>query len=225
MAAARRRGLREKARRAHIKDYSASRARVSRSPPLAQRLWSESIFSSGRADACADSRGTRGRTRSLASRGHPRRPHPPPHRPQRAQGRCRAREAVHASRLRHVPVRRAPLPLAPPWRAFFPFLLADSRSFPPPLARRAAPNPPDASPRPHLTRRRRKRSLRAWFRPGRVVDRRTSAYSGQLRWQRERALHLQVVGVNARDGVGSSPTPFTATNSCVISASDLTRRA
>ena len=133
-AAARARGLREKARRAHIKD-TVRRARVSRSPPAcpASLVRVDLLLGSGRRPALTPA--GRGRTRSLASRGHHNAPIPTPHRPQRAQGRCRARGRVPPSRLRRCAGASSAAPPSRRLGAFFPFLLADSRSFPPLLSR------------------------------------------------------------------------------------------
>ena len=155
-AAARARGLREKARRAHIKD-TVRRARVSRSPPAcpASLVRVDLLLGSGRRPALTPA--GRGRSRSLASRAAITTPPSPP----LTDHRELKDDAVRAGGsplpdYDAVPVRRAPLPPRAALARFFPSSSPTlGVSLPSSRADRAAPNPPDASPRPHLTRRRR----------------------------------------------------------------------
>ena len=124
-----------------------------------------------------------------------------------------------------VPVRRAPLPPRAALARFFPSSSPTlGVSLPSSRADRAAPNPPDASPRPHLTRRRRS----AVSEPGSdpvACGSATSTFRATSVATRACATSSKSLSGTRATGVGSSPTPRTATNSCVISASDLTRRA
>ena len=187
-----------KARRAHIKD-TVRRARVSRSPPAcpASLVRVDLLLGSGRRPALTPA--GRGGTRSLASRGHHNAPIPTPHRPQRAQGRCRARGRVPPSRLRRCAgASRA----APPSRRLGAFSLPPRRlsEFPSPPLALTAPSPIPPTRRPAPTSQGGGEARSPSLVPTRSrVDRRHQ-HSGQLRWQRERALHLPSRRRNARDG-------------------------
>lgn len=130
-AAARARGVREEARRAHIQD-TVRRARVSRSPPPRPA----SLRPSGsQPTPCTDSRGMRWDPPARLARPSQRpNPHPSPTAgSSRTMPRARAGPPSPTTTRCRCVERRSPL--APPRRVFFSLLLADSRNFPPPVSR------------------------------------------------------------------------------------------
>lgn len=169
--------------------YGASRARLA----LSTRL--PSVFGPSRSSPrvgptpCADSRGTR--QDPLARLARPsQRPHPHPSpttESSRTMPCARAGPPFPTTTLCRCVERRSPL--APPWRVFSlpPRRLSEFPS--PPLALTAPlPIPPTRRPAPTSPGGGEARSPSLVPTRSRV-DRRHQ-HSGQLRWQRERALHL-----------------------------------